>query len=540
MTLVLLFVCLAPACDGGGGAETSGSDVAGDVAADSAADSVAVDVPVEDVKPLDTAPDIAPDTPQDSIPDVPPQNLHWGACDTSTFSGAYPLPGAKVECAMLQVPWDHDDPGGPTVPLRVARQVTDGEDAEAIFFLAGGPGGSAVEQSGIMPMLMGDLTGTFDLVYLDQRGTGASTWLGCGGGYPYDAAEWTTCAAEFSALDRGHLLTLDAARDLDYVRTLLGYPRLNARGGSYGTRLGLEYLRQFPDTAGMIILDGAAPPDMDLFGMQVEAPDVGVELLVAECAMEPECLAVSPTLAEDLVARRLALAEEPHAILVGGQTYLEDELLYVEAMTSALYAANTRYQIPRAIHDAVSGDNTKWNAVLSALFGVTITDAERGDVPLGPYRPQRPQLPPLLGDSPVSPVVHAIIACTEWFPVTGGMDALQAKLDAVIWAPEGQLGLASTCQDWGIEFDVGQLEPVDYDGPVLLLSGEYDFNTLPAWADKTLETLPQGTHLVVPHATHSVLVTNCGAGITEDYFLTGGDLDGIDLSCLESPNHPAW
>jgi len=522
LILGLMVFGLVVGCDGGGGT-SPGADTAQDVATDTGQP----DAPAEDVVLLDvvgeTGSDTGPDAALDVAPDVPPPALHWGTCDTSEFSGSYPLPGSNVKCAKIPVPWDHDDPGGPTVTLVLARQPAVGvEDPEAIFFLAGGPGGSAVEQAGIMPMLMEDLPGAFDLIYVDQRGTGSSTYLGCSVGYPYDGPEWTACAGEFEDLDRSHLLTRDAARDLDYVRKYLGYPRLNARGGSYGTRMGLEYLRQFPQTAGMMILDGAAPPDMDLFGTQVDAPDVGVAWIVEECAAEPECLAVSPDLAGDLVARRAALVEEPHGILVGGQVYAEDESLYLEVLASALYAAQTRYRVPRAIHNAVSGDNTAWNQLMSSLFGVTITDAGRTTGPLIPYRPENVRPPPLLGESPISPVTHAIIACTEWFPVTGGMDALQAKINGAEWATVGTLDLAETCDLWGIPFDEALLAPVAYDGSVLLLSGEYDLNTFPALADKAAETLPLGTHLVVPHATHSVLTTKCGAGITEGYFLNGG------------------
>lgn len=210
-------------------------------------------------------------------PDLPePVVLDWGKCDTCDFSGAYPSPGPEVQCTFIDVPYDHADPDGATVTLRLARQQSQGAD-EVIFFLAGGPGGSAVEQSGIMPMLMGELEDHFDLVYLDQRGTGGSGYLTCSEGYPYTAYQWAECAEEHEGASLVHHLTLDAARDLDFVRSALGYDLLNMRGGSYGTRVALEYMRQFPDHTGMVVLDGAAPPDTDLFGMQVEAPDLGIE-----------------------------------------------------------------------------------------------------------------------------------------------------------------------------------------------------------------------------------------------------------------------
>lgn len=474
-------------------------------------------------------------------PDLPAQVvLDWAECDTSDFSGAYPSPGPEVRCAYIEVPYDHDDPGGATVSLRLARQESPGT-TDAIFFLAGGPGGSAVEQSGIMPMLMGNLVDQFDLVYLDQRGTGGSGYLTCSKGYPYNEYEWEACATEHEGASLTHYLTLDAARDLEYVRKALGYDKLNMRGGSYGTRLALEYLRQFPEHAGMVVLDGAAPPDTDLFGMVVDAPDLGIEWLAAECEYDTGCLQVSPNLVGDLWTRRGALAEDPRPIMINGMNYLEDEQLFVDALIAALYSAKTRYLVPRAIHNAVTGNNKKWNQVLSYLTGAQVKDAaDRFDGPAEPYPSHR--FLPLggLNDSPVSPAMFALVACSEWFPQSGGMEVLEAKLAHSEWAGSEPLDTAATCDQWARPVDEQLADPVYYPDPVLLISGQYDLNTFASLADHAAKTLPQGTHVVVPYATHSALITDCGAEIIESYFLEGGEIDQVDLACLQHTKHKAW
>ncbi len=474
-------------------------------------------------------------------PDLPePVQLAWTKCDTSDFSGSYPAPGPEVKCTFIDVPYDHAQPEGGTVSLRLARH--DSPDAEeAIFFLAGGPGGSAVEQSGIVPMLMGGLADHFDLVYLDQRGTGGSGYLSCSNGYPYSEYEWEACADEHSGASLAHHLTLDAARDLDYVRQALGYDELNMRGGSYGTRVALEYLRQFPEHAGMVVLDGAAPPDTDLFGMVVEAPDQGIEWLSAECESDPKCLAASPNLVADLWTRRALLTEDPHAIMINGALYLEDEQLFVDALVGALYSAKTRYMVPRAIHDAVSGDNKKWNQVLSYLIGAPVKEpGARVDGAAEPY-PSHLFLPlPGLNDSPVSPAMFALVTCSEWFSQSGGMATLEAKVAQSEWVGSDPLDTAATCNLWARPVDDELSAPVYYPDPVLLISGQYDLNTFASLADHAAETLPQSTHVVVPYATHSALITDCGAGIIESYFLAGGDIDEVDLACLQHVKHAAW
>ena len=48
------------------------------------------------------------------------------------------------------------------------------------------------------------------------------------------------------------------------MRRALGAERIDLVGASYGTRVGLEYQRQFPGAVRRSVLDGVAPPDMAL------------------------------------------------------------------------------------------------------------------------------------------------------------------------------------------------------------------------------------------------------------------------------------
>ena len=53
-------------------------------------------------------------------------------------------------------------------------------------------------------------------------------------------------------------------RDLDAVRQALGATQWNLYGGSYGTRVALHYLRQYPEHTRTIVIDGVVPPDWNL------------------------------------------------------------------------------------------------------------------------------------------------------------------------------------------------------------------------------------------------------------------------------------
>ena len=163
-----------------------------------------------------------------------------------------------MECTFVEVASHHEHPAdGHTSRLRVARQKSRAfPTGKAVFQLAGGPGGASVWQAGIIPKYFPKLRDQFDLVYMDQRGSGGSGYLGCSGGYPSGAAEWARCAEEHRTEDLGHFLTVDAADDLDAVREQLGYSKIYLRGGSYGTRLGLEYVRRHEQHLVAAVLDG--------------------------------------------------------------------------------------------------------------------------------------------------------------------------------------------------------------------------------------------------------------------------------------------
>jgi pimeloyl-ACP methyl ester carboxylesterase len=537
--LLAALMFLFSACNGSGGGE---SDAAGD-------DAAAEDVSVEEVE--DIAAEEADDAAEEDAPaDMPVEDaeeeelveLIWTACDTTEWPLGYPLPPADVECTTIDVPLVHGDPASGFITLTVARQKARlHPTGRAIFNFAGGPGGTAVGQSGTIPRYMPMVRDAFDLIYVDQRGTGGSGYMDCPGGYPETTAQWEACAARYSDYDLNHYLTVDAAHDIEAVRRALGYDRIYLRGGSYGTRMGLEYMRQYPDSIVAVVLDGLAPPDLDLFGLSIESFDRGVAMLVEDCAADADCLAVSPTLAEDLAARREALIAQPRPILVSGMADVEDEELYLIFLEAFLYYAQWRYRVPEAVHLAVSGDNSQWNRLMSEASGYTITDRARSSAALpAPLRPMPPSVHGWARDY-VSPGLFITVACAEFFPNSGGIAALQAILDGQTWGMGTYLDLAEACDAWDVDpIDASLRRAVVSDLPTLLMSGEIDLNTWPEWGDMAAGTLSGGTHLVVPYATHSVVSVTCASSIMSQFLLADGRIGDVDTACLETIPHPGW
>ena len=57
-----------------------------------------------------------------------------------------------------------------------------------------------------------------------------------------------------------HISTKDTVRDLDYLRQLVGDPKLNYRALSYGTFIGETYANMFPDQVRAMVINGLIDP----------------------------------------------------------------------------------------------------------------------------------------------------------------------------------------------------------------------------------------------------------------------------------------
>ncbi|NTX60005.1 alpha/beta fold hydrolase [Myxococcus sp. CA051A] len=186
----------------------------------------------------------------------------------------------QAELGTLTVPLRHAHPEGPGLPLRFVRfKSTSPSPGAPIVYLAGGPGGSGIEAAryGRFDLFLA-LREVADVIALDQRGTGQSNphpelkqlWA-----IPLDqrmdeallTSTVKKAAAEASrtwtaaGVDLGAFTTVENADDLEMLRKALGAPKLNLWGISYGTHLGLAYVRRHAERVDHIILAGIEGPD---------------------------------------------------------------------------------------------------------------------------------------------------------------------------------------------------------------------------------------------------------------------------------------
>jgi pimeloyl-ACP methyl ester carboxylesterase len=265
----------------------------------------------------------------------------------------------------LVVPLNYADPGGPTIPIAVARHPAE-DPATRIGSLVinpGGPGVSGIddmqnELSALTPQLLDD----FDVVMFDSRGVQRSDPVTCGetpGAPPATLPNPvpTTPAEQASTINglkqyadacekaSGTVLpyvgSVDVARDMDRLRQALGDAGLTYMGQSYGTLLGLTYASMFPTHVRAMVLDSVIDPAIT-FNQMTAGQAAGFEGVLdaffSWCAGSSACAwrpAGDPTAA--LLAEIASSASSP--VPAGGGRVAGVGELY-DALLDGLYSRN--------------------------------------------------------------------------------------------------------------------------------------------------------------------------------------------------------
>lgn len=225
------------------------------------------------------APEVTPVVP--SVMPSPPSGLESFYSQPATWRNC-----GNADCMLVKVPLDYSNPTGATIELNVSRVSTGEGDLGSLFVNPGGPGGSAFDYAKFAESVVSaDVLEHYDLIGVDPRGVASSSPIECltdeqkdslaaADSTPDSPAEVSElesvsaelregCAASESPL-YGRMGTVDAARDLDIVRSVIGDPAFNYLGKSYGTYLGAVYAELFPTNVGRMVLDGVLPASTDL------------------------------------------------------------------------------------------------------------------------------------------------------------------------------------------------------------------------------------------------------------------------------------
>ncbi|MDQ0844186.1 alpha/beta hydrolase [Streptomyces sp. V1I6] len=313
------------------------------------------------------------------------QKLDWRECGVPNF-----------ECATMKAPLDYAKPEGEAIKLAVSRVKATGPGKRlgSLLVNPGGPGGSAV---GYLQAYAGigypaPVRARYDMVAVDPRGVARSEPVECLTGpemdkytqvdqTPDDTAEADKLEQAYENFAAGcekrsgkvlpHVSTMEAARDMDVLRAVLGDEKLNYVGASYGTFLGATYAELFPDRTGRLVLDGAMDPALparELNRDQTAGFETAFKAFAADCVKQAEC-PLGKKSVDDATARlKDFFAKLDASPVPTGEDRELGESLATTGVIAAMYDDGAWPQLRSALAAAQDGDGAPLLAMADSYY----------------------------------------------------------------------------------------------------------------------------------------------------------------------------
>ena len=461
------------------------------------------------------------------------------ACGPELGQTANPTPLADCEpgdgpsnalCGWIPVYEDRSAASGRQIDLRVVvyPATSRNRQPDPIFVLAGGPGQGAAQLSPLVLSVFGDVRGERDIVFVDQRGTGRSNGLPCDrdtddlGAFLSDhhaVDTFLSCLDGYEADLRFYTTPL-AMDDLDEVRAVLGYERINLWGGSYGTRAALVYLRRHGERVRSIVFDGAVPMTMTLPVGFPQDSQRALDLLLEDCEDRAACRERFPNLRQELdeVLARLD-RESKLSSLRHPRTGAKVEVtLHKEVVTNilrlALYSPDAAALVPMLVEQMHGGD---FAGLLALAVGAESSPSE----------------------AKMNWGMYFSVICAEDHPW------IEEAVRNI--APVGVFSNDETFEAWDRicgawprgEVVADYHEPVVSDVPALVVSGALDPVTPPRRGQELAEGFSRSLHLVVPGTGHGATGRGCVPELVAE-FVKAGSADDLDTSCVQQLKRPGF
>lgn len=412
-----------------------------------------------------------------------------------------------ITCGYLTVPENRSVPDNADIQLFVAIVHSSSEaPAEPVIFVHGGPGAQAAGSAPRLTDRFGVLLATRDLIVFDQRGAGLSQ-------PSLDCSEWPaliyptygtilTPEEQRVLMEEAHIACRDrlvasgidltayhsaeSAADVNALRLALGYEQVNLYGVSYGTRLALTTMRDFPHAVRSAILDSVVPLEVDLYAAIPAHRERSLELLFSHCAADDACGGAFSNLKGGFYTVVDALDAEPAMVYLRsghtGQFYdvAVDGDMFIDAIFWALYSSETIPHLPRYLSQIARGNVTDWQGpVAIAAFRFDWSSEGAG----------------------TAVMCNEELAFSSMTPITETLHPRQQE-----YVARRQVARVDECAVWQLSGAPGiENEAVHSAIPSLVLAGEFDPITPPHWGKQVAETLDNAYYYEFPSVGHGVL-----------------------------------
>lgn len=444
-------------------------------------------------------------------------------------------------CGTLIVPENRAAPDGPLVrlPVMIFKSTSEAPRPDPVIYLTGGGGVNQLEAEQLTwyQSVVADVLKTRDFIFYNQRGaTLTEPALACPGyeelvrelagqamswqaRYAEQVTFWLACQDDLLA--RGIDLTMYTsaanAADADDLRVALGYEQANYYGTSYGTRLGLTLIRDYPEGVRSIILDSVYPPQINYYSEYAGNAVRAFDAVFAGCHADEGCNRRHPHLETTFYQVVDALNREPETFTFTWGDVIVDGSGFMEAVYLLLYNAETIPDIPVLIDNTHAADLGFLRSMAPALAYVP-------DINLAAFYSIQ-----CYEETPFDTYAHTQAKAAGLpAPVVDFYTGAFAKFHFDL------------CASWRVApANAIEQAPVTTDVPALVLAGQFDPITPPAWGRSTAEALPASFFYEFPGLGHGVMRADaCGRAVGLQFI--DNPLTEPDTSCIQTLPAPAF
>ncbi len=465
-----------------------------------------------------------------------------------------------VDCYRLNVPEtrDFDVKVGAGKVLRLpvviirASEIDRQARPDPVIYLAGGPGDGAWLDDDRIGWWWDFAASTEwvrkrDLILFDQRGSGlVEPRIDCPE-LEKIAIDLLATTDDFAAatmqsraagncgkrllaegFNPGAYTSRDGAADLHDIFVALKVPAWNVYGLSYGTRLGLEYMRQYPGDIRSVLLDSVLPPEAQFLEDDAATTDRAFRMIFTACARQPGCNKAYGDLAKRLTALVRRLDAEPLVLTRPSpdghgkiKVAVNGELL-ISRLFNLLYNRTDIESVPQLIDIY---DRDRRGDIEHDIDGFVADYVGRED----------------FGDA-----MFMSVHCQEEVPFNDMAKAMAAYRRYPLLADlatGGEAGsFAATCATWQKTLPPQPLrqtdtEPVVSDLPTLVFSGLFDPVTPPVYGRMAASHLVNGFYQEFDGFGHDLIGNDSCANALYDKFLDDPKSPPRD-TCLGNQTSP--
>ena len=415
-----------------------------------------------------------------------------------------------------------------------------------------------------------------DVIVMDYRGTGdAEPLLDCPevndlnvGAFAADVDPTSTegrsmrldavtaCRARLTAagIDLAAFASQDAAQDLDDLRSALGIDQWNMIVGEYGSKLAQILAHDHPATVRSVLVQAQAVPlQADWFGDAAANALRGWTAMVDACERDAGCAAAYPDLGPRLEALVTDLTANPRRydeVALDFPGASEPFLLTASRLLTYVRwytrAAGFFAEMPLSIAGPPGG-RADGLEVFDPDDPDTLT-FQATDAYAQPGWGLWEMLPQNQGSDQGTFALGAFLSsmCRDEAPFVDAA-TLAAAADVPLFGPLlGRDANLEACQVWNVEPAPPSVNtPAESSVPFLVIGGEYDTVSSPAWVDAFAEGLSNTTVVhtpgvgSMPTADGFESTTRTCVADLRVAFLSAPDAT-LDTSCIETATGPAF